>query len=409
MKFCLVTTFFPPYHFGGDAIVVGHLANALVGAGHEVQVVHCADSFRLLSRSVRPSPFPLDSRVRVRTLRSPWRALSPILTFAYGKPVLKKRFLKEALHDDFDVIHWHNISLVSGPGGLHYGRAIRLCTLHDYWLICPTSLLFKNNRKPCDVPTCFSCCLAHHRPPQLWRHGRLLAKSLPHVHRYIAPSEFVREKFRQSGLGIDPTVIPHFLPEEDSRVPAPNRSYYLFVGRVEKHKGLHTILPLFRDAGRRLVIAGAGNAEPELRRLCRDLPNVEFVGRVPYADLPALYAGAIATVIPSISPETFGLTALESLAQCTPVIAHEIGALPETIRRTGGGLLYRTLNDLNQILVRFEWEPSLGEELGRRGFSKLGAYRPAAFLSRYAEVIEEEQQKGSRLTSEPSPAHTLSC
>lgn len=61
MKFCFVTTFFPPYHFGGDAVAAAHLANALVRSGHNVLVVHCADAFRLLRKNVDPSPFPLDS------------------------------------------------------------------------------------------------------------------------------------------------------------------------------------------------------------------------------------------------------------------------------------------------------------------------------------------------------------
>ena len=261
MKFCLVTTFFPPYHFGGDAIVVGHLANALADAGHEVHVVHCIDSFRLLSNDVPPSPFPIDQRVTVHPLQSPWRALSPVLTFASGRPFLKNRALAEILSQDFDVVHWHNISLVAGPGGLHHGSGVRLCTLHDYWLMCPTSLLFKNNRAVCEKPTCFSCSLAHGRPPQLWRRGGVLTKGIHQVDRYLAPSRFVQDKFRQSGLGIDPTVVPHFLPHTPTATPDAQRSYYLFVGRIEKHKGLHTVLPLFRGADRQLVVAGAGNAE----------------------------------------------------------------------------------------------------------------------------------------------------
>ena len=393
MKFCLVTTFFPPHHFGGDAIVVGHLANTLVGAGHEVQVVHCSDSFRLLSKGVPPSPFPLDSRVRVRTLRSPWRSLSPILTFMYGKPVLKKRTLNEIFEEDFDVIHWHNISLVSGPGGLGQGRGVRLCSLHDYWLICPTSLLFKHNREPCRNPTCFSCSLAYHRPPQVWRNGPLLSKMVSKVDRYIAPSRYVRDIFRQSKFRIDPTVIPHFLPETRSALKKSGRLYYLFVGRIEKHKGLQTLVPLFRGTKRKLLVAGAGSAEPQLRKLCRDVPNIEFLGRIPYADLPDLYAGAKATVVPSLSPETFGLTVLESLAQRTPVLAHEIGALPETITRTEGGLLYRTLQDLRQLLDRFDADANLREQLGHRGAARLRDYRPDHFLRRYFQVIDEERNK----------------
>ena len=59
MRFCLLNTFFPPMHFGGDAIFTASLANLLARAGHEVEVVHCADSFHLLQGAVSPSSFPL--------------------------------------------------------------------------------------------------------------------------------------------------------------------------------------------------------------------------------------------------------------------------------------------------------------------------------------------------------------
>lgn len=396
MKFCFVTTFFPPYHFGGDAVAVAHLANALVRSGHDVLVVHCVDAFRLLRKNVDPSPFPLDSRVRVRALQSQWGVLSPILTYASGKPVLKRRELSDILSDNFDVIHWHNISLVSGPGGFHYGGGVQLCTLHDYWLMCPTSLLFKNNREPCEKPECTLCSLAYRRMPQFWRGSRLLENGIRRIDRFLAPSKFVRNRFQKSGLGIDATVVPHFLPETPSSEQVVTGSYYLFVGRIEKHKGLHTILSLFAGTSRRLVIAGAGNAEPELRRLSKDLPGVKFLGRIPYEELPRLYAGARATLLPSLSPETFGLTVLESLEQGTPVVAREIGALPETISKTGGGLLYRTTEDLREILDRLDSDATLRNELGRRGHANLGGYRPDVFLKRYFEIIDEERAREDR-------------
>ena len=47
MRFCMVTTYYPPYHFGGDAIYVRALSRALVSLGHEVEVMHCVDTYRL--------------------------------------------------------------------------------------------------------------------------------------------------------------------------------------------------------------------------------------------------------------------------------------------------------------------------------------------------------------------------
>ena len=52
MRFCMVTTFYPPYHFGGDGTYVRALSEALVKRGHEVTVVHCEDAYRLAAKDL---------------------------------------------------------------------------------------------------------------------------------------------------------------------------------------------------------------------------------------------------------------------------------------------------------------------------------------------------------------------
>ena len=99
MRFCFLTTFFPPLHFGGDAVFVAHLANALASRGHHVEVVHCANSFELLRGPVTASSMPLDPAIRVHTLNSSWGALSPLITQMTGQPGLKSRELREILDD----------------------------------------------------------------------------------------------------------------------------------------------------------------------------------------------------------------------------------------------------------------------------------------------------------------------
>src|SRR5947209_7940112 len=54
LKFCMVTTFYPPYHFGGDAIGVQRLARGLVRRGHEVTVIHDVDAYNLLHQGSEP-------------------------------------------------------------------------------------------------------------------------------------------------------------------------------------------------------------------------------------------------------------------------------------------------------------------------------------------------------------------
>ena len=381
MRFCLVTTFFPPEHFGGDGVFVAHQANLLAGAGHHVEVIHCSDSFQLLRGEAPPSPMQLHPSVIVHRLQSAWGLLSPLATHLTGRPFGKP--LQAIFDRGFDVIHWHNLSLVGGPGALHLGEAVKLCTLHDFWIVCPTSVLYRYNREICDGPECIRCTLFHGRPPQLWRATSLMSRGLAHVDRLLAPSRFVQRRLLESPFRIQVDVLPHFLPDQLPLLARPRPSYYLFAGRLEKLKGLQTILPLFIRSGRRLLVAGTGSYAGTLRETAKNASNVEFLGRIAQSDMPELYAGAIATLVPSLCEETFGLTILESLREGTPSIVSANGALPETVAECQAGYVFHNERELEDILARLD----RGEEQLIR--PNVRSFTPDHHLAGYLALIDQ--------------------
>jgi len=94
----------------------------------------------------------------VHRLESPFGFLSPLITQFTGRPGIKSRAMRVIFAQSFDVVHFHNISLVGGPAVITRSRApVNLYTLHDHWLLCPTHVFWKNNSKQCDGPTCFRC------------------------------------------------------------------------------------------------------------------------------------------------------------------------------------------------------------------------------------------------------------
>ena len=104
--------------------------------------------------------------------------------------------------------------------------------------------------------------------------------------------------------------------------------------------------------------------------------NIEFLGRLPFAELPSLYRRARATIVPSICHETFGLVVLESLRQQTPVYVTPQGALPDLVGRTGGGRVFRSVAELGAML---------GGELPVQ--ADLSAFDPQTHLQNYLDII----------------------
>ncbi len=115
LSFCMITTFYPPYSFGGDAIYLHRLCNELARAGHQVDVIHCADSYRLFRPEPAGGNVPHLPGITVHKLESGYGLLSPLLSHQTGYPLLKAEEIRHIFQSRrFDVIHYHNISLF-GP------------------------------------------------------------------------------------------------------------------------------------------------------------------------------------------------------------------------------------------------------------------------------------------------------
>ena len=301
----MITTFFGAHSFGGDAAYVDRLSQALCRRGHEVHVYYCVDAFNavrnghplpVVHAAAGPAPSPLEEPVGI---------LSPLATQATGLPLFKSQPLAEALDDpDTDVVHFHNISLVGGPGILGLGanrRAVRIMTAHEHWLICPMHLLWKYDREVCDGADL----------PELLSEGAPAAPGLATVAgdregaaqlgRAVFPSRHALEEHRARGLGdmfhwcTSPTSCPT-TGREASRGSRRGRSIgrtCAAAGRLVKMKGFQRLIPLMRYLPEvDLRIAGTGPYEPELRALAGDLPNVHFEGLLGGAALARLFRSA---------------------------------------------------------------------------------------------------------------------
>lgn len=403
LRFCFLSIFYPPYSFGGDAIFVSRLANALAARGHEVDVIHCVDSYKTLAKGEPKTAFVDHPNVTVHSLRSRLGILSPLIAQQTGSPWPKSSRILEVFYSKkFDVIHYHNLSLF-GPGVLRlapdYPDYIKLYTAHEHWLVCPMHVLWKNNERVCDKPECLRCTVKFRRPPQLWRYTGLLHECEKSVDAFISPSFFSRRMHQQRGFAPAMTVLPHFVPEACSRsrdsMPSQSRPYFLYVGRLEKIKGIETLLAAFREyAQADLLIAGTGTMETELRSQAEGMDNIRFLGALSQEALAEYYRGAIAVLVPSAGYEVLGLIILEALLQRTPVIAHDLGALTEVIEQSRGGLLYRDQKELLAAMQRLQNDAELRRRMGERGYhAYTQRWTEEAHLGGYFQLLEDTARR----------------
>jgi glycosyltransferase involved in cell wall biosynthesis len=297
----------------------------------------------------------------------------------------------------FDVVHYHNISLL-GPRVLtmqpSHGPVVKLYSTHDHWLICPTHVLWKFDSRPCEKPACLRCVIKARRPPQFWRFSKLLPEAIQHVDHVIGPSEFTVRMHAERGFPRPLVHLPYFMDPVDSDWQEPGsrpaeRPYFLFVGRLETIKGLHTLIDIWgRAPDVDLLVAGDGAEAAHLRARAASNPRVKFLGHVAQRELGALYVHSLACLVPSVTYETFGMVTIEAFARKTPVIARHLGPLPEIVEASGGGLTYRTDDELLEALQCLAASPRLRREFGQRGYDAFLRYwSREAHLERYFDLL----------------------
>jgi glycosyltransferase involved in cell wall biosynthesis len=165
----------------------------------------------------------------------------------------------------------------------------------------------------------------------------------------------------------------------------------LFVGRLEREKGVRVLLEAWRAAHlgeAALAVAGDG-PEPV------EGPNVTRLGRVSRADLPALYAAADVLVVPSIRTATFtepwGLVCNEAMHQATPILATDaVGAVAGRLVVDGRNGLVVPQGDAAALAARLRSlaaAPELRRRLGAAAREDVGPYTYAAWAQGMSDAL----------------------
>lgn len=154
-----------------------------------------------------------------------------------------------------------------------------------------------------------------------------------------------------------------------------NKKIILYAGRLAPEKGVYYLLKAFPIIARkvpqaRLLIAGRGSLEKILHSFIkqRKLEQlITYVGYVSEHDLPNIYAAADVFVLPSIWEEGFGMTMLEAMATGKPVIATNVGGIPEIIDNQRTGILVEPRDPIRlaSAIISIIKDEGFAKEIGK--------------------------------------------
>jgi len=169
----------------------------------------------------------------------------------------------------------------------------------------------------------------------------------------------------------------------------------LFVGRLNKQKGIETLLHALSRVARpiHLDVVGDGDDREALQELASALGIAERVrwhGSLPQPRLVDFYRGATALIVPSVG-EGLGLVAVEAQLCETPVIAFDSGGLPDIVQHDRTGILVGAIDAtaLAAAITSLLDRPDRGAALGAAGrLHALATFAPESVAKRYTDVYK---------------------
>ncbi|MFO8031139.1 MAG: glycogen synthase [Desulfohalobiaceae bacterium] len=335
MRIAILSKEYPPYVYGGAGVHVQYLVRELAKLSrkeHQLEVLCFGDQDiqeeNLEVRGVEP--------------RFDFPAADPRHTKVF-QPLLHSLVMSGRIQPP-DVVHCH--------------------TWYTHFAGCLIKELFQ---APLVLTT---HSLEPHRP---WKQEQLgsgyyvstwLEKTaFQHADRVIAVSKAMQadvqdlyqvpsEKIRIIPNGIDPQ---EYQPKQDLEVLGkyglnPEQPYIIFVGRITRQKGiLHLVRSIpYLQKGAQVLLCASSPDTPELGRQMQDMldrakgqspnPIIWVQESVPQKDLVPLYSQAAAFICPSIY-EPFGIVNLEAMSCGTPVVASQVGGIPEILDHGHDGYL----------------------------------------------------------------------
>ena len=248
--------------------------------------------------------------------------------------------------------------------------------VHIFFPVCPgLGKLFRKGDQICPRPYGLGCvpmiylrnCSSARQPISVFQIMQTTKKYLrvyKLLDKIVVASRYMKDLLIINGISEDKIeILPYFVPipeiiNQVNDQPKIQRAKILFAGRLEYEKGLPYLLRAVADLhiSNQLIVAGDGSLKQNYIKMAQDLglsDNVKFLDWLSASALEKLYSDCTISVMPSIMPEPFGKVGVESMANGRPVIAFDVGGIPDWL-----------IDGFNGYLVPSRNIPLLSQKIG---------------------------------------------
>ena len=330
------------------------------------------------------------------------KALNTIYNFQSLGPL--HDFLKAEI-DSETIVHLHVWVKNMSPKIfkiLHDLQVKFVVTAHDYFLACPNGGFYNYsegrhcNLKPLSLECWQSNCDKRNYAQHIYR---CIRHSVQHRILYEKPINciFVSKYSEQIlkphlKLKFFKTIgNPVNIPSNIIKNSANKNGKCIYVGRLEKEKGVHHLAEAFNNFSKTLTIVGSGSQEDKLKKIST---NIEFLGWQGKENVTKLIRDASLLIFPSLWHETFGLTVFEAGSVGTPSLVSDKCATSGFITHESNGLIYEGGNiaSLRKNVENFFRNQNLQKKITENCYSLAQQYKNENYITEligfYSHIID---------------------
>ncbi len=317
-----------------------------------------------------------------------------------------KQLLKDEKPDLVYIIQMHN---KISPSIVDAAKEMKVPVVHrisDFQYMCPNALFYndrtgvcedclKGNRIACVKNKCVLNSTVYSSIKMMAKLLHDVMKVHKRIDAFVVPSEFTYEKLHEYGIPYEKlNHIPTFFNIKEKNPEVKYEPYALFVGRLEKQKGLMTLVKAFKDLPFNLKIIGFSNDgyEDVLKAFVGDCKNIEFLGRMNFEQITPYLKSCLFTIVPSEWYDNFPNSLIESYAFKKAVIATDFGSLHYMVDEgiTGLKFNYSNIEDLKSKINYMFGHQEKTIEMGENGYKLIETiYSPEVHYERLMDVFKK--------------------